>query len=110
MNMGDAIPTVLLVLFASAVGVGATLVFVAVRLFTRNRHRHQPAPVLEWEGFSPPPKRAFHLSRPAAWLAIRSRNLHAVQSALGLHHTKPCSWTEGLAGEEKLFIAPPVKG
>jgi len=50
------------------------------------------------------------MSRPSSWLAIKSRNLGAVQSALGLHNVKPCSWLEGLAGDEMLFIAPPVKG
>jgi len=34
----------------------------------------------------------------------------AVQSVLGLHNTKPCSFIDGMAGEEKLFIAPPVNG
>src|SRR5258707_4754138 len=50
------------------------------------------------------------ISRPSSWLAIKSRNLRAVQSALGLHNAKPCSWLEGFAGDAKLFIAPPVKG
>jgi len=50
------------------------------------------------------------IGRPSSWLAVKSRNLQAVQSALGLHNAKPCSWVEGLAGDEKLFIAPPVKG
>jgi hypothetical protein len=27
-----------------------------------------------------------------------------------MHNPKPCSWIQGLAGDEKLFIAPPVKG
>lgn len=44
------------------------------------------------------------------WLAVRTRNRFAVQSALGLQHPKPCSWLEGLAGGEGLFVAPPVKG
>jgi len=48
--------------------------------------------------------------RPSSWLAVKSGNLQAVQSALGLHNAKPCSWLEGLAGDDKLFIAPPVKG
>ncbi len=34
----------------------------------------------------------------------------AVQCALGLSNVKPCSWTDGFMGEEKLFIAPPVHG
>jgi hypothetical protein len=50
------------------------------------------------------------LNRPTSWVAIKSHNLGAVQTALGLHHVKPCTWLDGLAGEEKLFIAPPTKG
>src|SRR5581483_11374488 len=42
--------------------------------------------------------------------AVRSRNPRAVQEALNLHNAKPCTWTEGLAGEQRLFIAPPVNG
>ena len=33
-----------------------------------------------------------------------------MQVALGLNNVQPCTWTEGLSGDEKLFIAPPVKG
>jgi hypothetical protein len=50
------------------------------------------------------------LKRPSAWLAVRSRNVHAVQMALGLHNVQPCTWSEGLSGDEKLFVAPPVNG
>jgi hypothetical protein len=50
--------------------------------------------------------------RPACWLAIKNRNLRAVQSALALHNPTPCSWVEGLSGggERKLFVSPPVCG
>lgn len=47
---------------------------------------------------------------PESWLAIKSRNLLAVQTALSLHNPKPCSWLEGFSSADKLFIAPPVKG
>jgi hypothetical protein len=47
---------------------------------------------------------------PGCWLAVKSCNPRAVASALGLRNPKPCSWLEGLAGDEKVFIAPPVKG
>jgi hypothetical protein len=49
---------------------------------------------------------------PHRWLAIRSGNLHSVQSALALHNPTPCSWEEGLsaAHEQKLFISPPIAG
>ena len=48
--------------------------------------------------------------RPSSWLAIRSRDIVAVQSALGLRNAAPCSWAEGLVAARKLFIAPPVNG
>jgi hypothetical protein len=36
--------------------------------------------------------------------------LAVVQSALGLQHARPCSWSRGIAGDEPWFIAPPVQG
>lgn len=50
------------------------------------------------------------LRRPTRWLAIRSRDMQAVQLALGLHQPRPCSWSEGLLSAQKLFIAPPING
>ena len=49
---------------------------------------------------------------PRRWLAIRSSNPEAVQSALGLLKPRPCSWEEGLsvAHNQKLFISPCVDG
>lgn len=55
--------------------------------------------------FLPPRNR-----RPTRWLAIRSRDMVSVQSALGLRNAAPCSWAEGLAADRKIFIAPPVNG
>jgi hypothetical protein len=55
--------------------------------------------------FHPHPSR-----RPPCWLAIRSRDMVAVQSALRLRNASPCSWVEGLLAARKLFIAPPVNG
>jgi hypothetical protein len=56
--------------------------------------------------------RHFPFKRPDCWLAVRNNSLHAVQSALALHHAKPCSWADGLAddSDQKLFISPPVSG
>lgn len=51
-----------------------------------------------------------HSRRPATWLAIRSRDSAAIQTALGIHNPAPCSWAEGLSATPKLFIAPPVNG
>ncbi len=50
------------------------------------------------------------LNRPSSWLAIRSRDLNAAQQALRLHNPKPCSWLEGIIGDQKLFLAPPMNG
>lgn len=55
-----------------------------------------------------PPTRFFLW--PDAWLAVKSRNLFAIQRALRLHSPQPCSWLEGFTNADKLFISPPVKG
>lgn len=47
---------------------------------------------------------------PESWLVVKSRDLRAVQVALSLHHTKPCSWLEGFTDADQLFVAPPVRG
>jgi hypothetical protein len=108
-NTWNLIPVLLLALLGAAFALGAAMVLLVVR--TRNRRarfRRPPArPAPLFDNLPPPPVFTY---RPSAWLAIRSRNLHAVQAALGLHNAKPCTWTEGLASEQKLFIAPPVNG
>ncbi|HWN96311.1 MAG TPA: hypothetical protein VNT99_14855, partial [Methylomirabilota bacterium] len=49
---------------------------------------------------------------PSRWLAIRSQNPKAIQSALGVQHPRACSWSDALARpfEPRLFISPPVNG
>jgi len=100
----------LLLLFSAAVAIGAGTVIFVIRQtrLRRERELHLGSCELDLPYAHPP--RSMFLVRPTAWLAIKSRSLRAVQSALGLHNVKPCSFIEGLAGEEKLFIAPPVKG
>jgi hypothetical protein len=48
--------------------------------------------------------------RPAMWMAIRSRDTRAVQTALGLSNPAPCSWDQSVIAGHRLFIAPPVQG
>jgi hypothetical protein len=101
----------LLVLFGLALSAGGAMVMLTIHrakqhAFSARFLETQPAENLVG---SPPPGPTF-LFRPACWLAIKSRNLLEVQAALELHNPKPCSWVEGLAGEAKLFIAPPVRG
>jgi hypothetical protein len=56
--------------------------------------------------------RPFSFEQPTRWLAVKSNNPRAVQEALHLHHTTPCSWEEGLveAHEDKLFVSPSISG
>lgn len=105
-NVGSLIPALLLVLFMSAV-VGGTFITLLVLGWRRKQlAAEQPfAQIFKEISLSP-----ILLKRPTTWLAVRSRNVHAVQLALGLNNVQPCTWSEGLAGDEKLFIAPPVKG
>ncbi|HVU99854.1 MAG TPA: hypothetical protein VHH88_00740 [Verrucomicrobiae bacterium] len=99
----------LLLLLGLALGLGSAMVVLVAK-----RPRHSSLSVLHRRrgGARPaaPIRSSPIFSRPFCWLSIRSRNLQAVQAAFGLHNPKPCSWLNGLAGEEKLFIAPPVKG
>jgi hypothetical protein len=100
-------PVLLMLLFSMALTLGIGIVILVIR---RNQHKvlsPKAIPPLPPAGF---PDRGFFFRRPACWLAIKNRSVLAVQSALGLHNPKPCSWIEGLAGEAKLFIAPPISG
>jgi len=106
-DVGSLIPAMLLALFLVAVLTGTVFTLLILR-WRRKRAEANEAP----QGFKDIsiPLAATLLRRPTTWLAVRSRNVHAVQMALGLNNVQPCTWSEGLAGEEKLFVAPPVKG
>lgn len=97
----------LLPLLSIALIIGLGLMALVIRHARRRPLAPRPAPP-PFAGCAFEQSCAFR--RPGCWLAIKSRNLDAVQTALGLHNPKPCSWIEGLAGDEKLFVAPPVKG
>jgi len=96
-------PVLLLMVFSVSVSVGIAVVIGVLRAAGK---QPLPRPVLEPSSFERPC--LFH--RPDRWLAVRSRNVFSVQTALGLANPKPCPMYEGLAGEQKLFIAPPVGG
>ncbi|HEV2210301.1 MAG TPA: hypothetical protein VG167_16105 [Verrucomicrobiae bacterium] len=109
MNAWDLMPALLLLLFSVAASIGVGIVVLVVR-----RAKRKGPPLIRAArssiAASPAFERACVFRRPPCWIAVRSRNLLAVQAALGLQHAKPCSWIEALAGDEKLFLAPPVKG
>ncbi len=111
MNEPNLIPVLLLFLVGGV--LGGVAVMVALVLHWRKRGVvFSPAAGVSNLQFFP----GFTVSqvvfqhRPASWLAIRSRNLHAVQAALGLNNPRPCTWMEGIVREQKLFIAPPING
>lgn len=99
-------PALLLLLFSVALSIGFAIIVLLIRR-ARERQMEPSSPAPQGNC---PYERTCIFRRPGCWLAVKSRNLLAVQSALGLHNPKPCSWTEGMTGDEKLFIAPPVKG
>jgi hypothetical protein len=104
----------LLMSLLSVVTIGLMLTFVFIRFMDRkkaplknptlkrSRPSEEPLPSL----FLPP------FDNPCRWVAIRSSNPIAAQTALGLHNAKPCSWSEGLSmlNEHTLFISPPIDG
>jgi len=100
-------PVLLLLLFGLAIGISTGIIVLVVRGV---REKLNALPVASYRPSTPISVHPAFLRRPDCWLAVKSRNLRAVQVALGLHNAKPCSWLEGLAAGEKLFIGPPVKG
>ena len=107
MNAADLIPVLLLLLFGVGVTVAAGLILLMVRIL-RTRQA-EPLSLPSWPSLATY-EGAGYSRRPGCWLVVKSKNLVAVQSALGLHNARPCSLAEGLAGGKLLFIAPPVHG
>jgi len=104
----DLIPFLLLIVLGLTLGAGITMTVVL--------HRRRPT-IRPFQRVVPPqtlsvdfPTVSLWSTRPPLWLAIKTRDLLAVQRALGLHNAKPCPCQKGLSGEEKLFIAPPING
>jgi hypothetical protein len=101
-------PVLLLLLFSIALSIGTSIVVLVLRRSRWKAPRVRPLPPGPKLGYPAEPN--YVARRPGCWLAIKSHNLLAVQKALGLHNPKPCSCLEGMASEETLFIAPPVRG
>jgi hypothetical protein len=95
---------ILLALFSLALSIGIGVVVLVVR----QANWKDPKP--KSDRADCPFSKSCFVRRPDCWLAIKSRSVLAVQTALGLHNAKPCSWIEGFMSDRKLFIAPPVKG
>jgi len=112
MNPSDAFAIAMLAVTGLVVGVGIGMALLVRRLSRRERFNNES--VARFAEFQSEEGSAFFLPvqsrRPSSWLAIRSRDMVAVQIALGLRNAKPCSWAEGLVSARRLFIAPPVNG
>ncbi len=115
MAPSDIIAVVLLVLLGLVLGGGIAMCYLVRRHLRRQRRwgnsdEQQEAIARQFSRFNLVSYHPVQARRPSRWLAIRSRDTHAVQLALGLHDARPCSWTEGMFLSRQLFIAPPVNG
>jgi hypothetical protein len=90
--------------------VTAIVVCIAVLRMVARRELGRRA--LQRNAFSAPHLSASVFETPSRWLAVRSQNPQAVQTALGVQHPRACSWSDALATpvEPRLFISPPVNG
>lgn len=111
-NVGPLIPVMLLGLFLIAVFLSSTVVLLALRWRRKQLAGSEPLSrgFKDFKDISPALLVPNIAKRPTTWLAVRCRSAHAVQIALGLNNVQPCTWSEGLSDDDKLFIAPPVKG
>jgi len=111
MNPSDAFALAMLAVTGLVVVGGVGMAVLVRRLSRRERFTNEALDLTEStadddnNSFLPPQTR-----RPSSWLAVRSRDIVAVQIALGLRNAKPCSWAEGLMTARRLFIAPSVNG
>jgi len=104
----------LLSTLALVLGIAIVFVVLAARVGARNQKRLASlSEDLEEDclaSFLKPQSSAF--DGPCRWLAIRSRSMEAVLSALELDDATPCSWNDGVArfAEHHLFVSPPIRG
>ncbi len=114
MEWGEDIVPVML-LFLLTMTVSAIICVFLILGYLQNRRSSSAAVSSSRarKGALAPATPWFVLERPRCWAAIRSRNLGAVQDALGLANATTCSWMEGLveaASGNRLFVSPPVSG
>src|SRR5688572_2046773 len=115
MDASNILVIALLTLLGFVLGGGVSL-FILVRRHLRLRRRlfrlneMRDEAVQDFSRFTFVPYHPLQARRPTRWLAIRSRDMQAVQTALRLDNPRPCSWAEGVFSSRKLFIAPPING
>jgi len=89
-------------LFSVALGIGGAVLWLAIRW---NRQQKSLGTHSLWAN-----RASRSPQRPILWLAIRSQDPTNVLKALSLSDAAPCSWGDGVAHENRLFIAPQVRG
>jgi len=92
-NQPNLIPVLLLILLGVVLG-GLSVMVVLILHWRRHGmflNSSNTSSLQLFPSFHPPNVVFQH--RPPVWLAIRSRNLHAVQTALGLSNPKPTTRT-----------------
>jgi hypothetical protein len=100
----DDLVAVLLIAMVTAILACIGVLRLVIRRELRRRSPQQQ--------FNPARLSASLFEPPTRWLAVRSQNPQAIQSALGVQHPRACSWSDALARpfEPRLFISPPVNG
>ncbi len=101
----DVEPLVLLATFLLALLIGGTI-FGTIFFLHRRGQKLSPTGLV-------PPSILFQSAirlRPTTWIAVRGATPLAVQRALGLNRSTPCSWYEGMTGEHEFFISPRING
>jgi len=108
MSSADWMPLMLLALHGLALGMGIIFLSLIYAMHRRSYYlnlQSATGPNKYSVLFFPP-----FLRRPTTWLAIRSVNPKAVQSALGFNRSTVDSWSEGMTGGRDFFISPQVHG
>jgi hypothetical protein len=108
-NRWDLIPALLLTLLSVALVSGAAILLLMAHLRRRQKLFFTSEMLDEVNSINLLTPHTFS-HRPNSWVAVKSRNLQSVQNALGLSNPHPCTWIQGLASDQKLFIAPPING
>ena len=108
----DLVASLLILIFGMALGMGLICLLLAFHFLRTGQFGLGQRPLLQGT-----PRRGWRpqvglAGAPCRWLAVRTADMHGVQTALRLHNPSPCSWEEGLSvvHEQKLFISPPIDG
>ena len=97
---------VLLLLAFHLLGLTVACIFC----FAIVMRRRLPQPLQDRQNAPTLPSQTIFPQRPTYWLAVRGSTPERVLEALGLNHSVPCSWSEGMTGEHEFFISPRVNG